>query len=136
MKNVRGMIYVTALLAIATYLEVSAYASAKNRQVRTNTGVLLEQARTQAVVLEAVTMAGCPPCKRLKKETIPTLVAMGYDVVVANRMSDTRGTTLFPTLYYLDAKGNVVFKQIGFRTAEEVIKHLKKTKYGHLPRTL
>jgi len=33
---------------------------------------------------------------------------------------------MFPTLYYLDAKGNVVLKQVGFQTAEEVIKHLGK----------
>lgn len=95
-------------------------------------GWLPQQARPEgqevakAVTLEAVTMQGCPPCKRLKKETIPTLVTMGYNVVLANRMTDTRGTTKFPTLYYLDAKGNVVLKQIGFQTAEEVIKHLRK----------
>ena len=124
----RGIIYAATLLTITTCLAVATHSSTEDCQVRTNPGVLLEQDGTQgqAVVLEAVTMAGCPPCKRLKKETIPTLVAMGYNVVLANRMSDTRGTTRFPTLYYLDAKGNVVLKQIGFRTAAEVIKHLKK----------
>jgi len=79
-----------------------------------------------AVTLEVVSSKNCYWCKKLKKETIPTLVSMGYNVVLANRINDKRGTTRFPTLYYLDAKGNVVLKQIGFQTAAEVIKHLKK----------
>ena len=126
----RGIIYASTLLAITTCLAVATHASTEDCQVRTNPGVLLEQDGTQgqavAVTLEVVSSKNCYWCKKLKKETIPTLVSMGYNVVLANRINDKRGTTRFPTLYYLDAKGNVVLKQIGFQTAAEVIKHLKK----------
>ena len=123
----KKVIYVTALLAIAIYLarQVTHSATAVHENVLAPSA-LPEQARTKAVTLEAVTMQGCPPCKRLKKETIPTLVMMGYQVTITNRTTDTRGTTWFPTLYYLDAKGNVVLKHVGFQTAAEVIKNLRK----------
>lgn len=126
---------VAIVLTTQTNLEAQKpFLPRKAPAVQSDFGWLPQQARPQrkamadttAVTLEAVTMQGCPPCKRLKKETIPNLVMMGYDVVLVTRLTDTRGTTQFPTLYYLDAKGNVVLKQIGFQTAEEVIKHLGK----------
>lgn len=130
-----GMIYVAALFAAKANLEGQIpFIEPKNHQVVPNFGWIPRQSRperkkvAQAVTLEAVTMQGCPPCKRLKAETIPNLVMMGYDVIVANRITDTRNTTRFPTLYYLDANGNVVYKHVGFQTTEEVLKRLKKRK--------
>ena len=80
----------------------------------------------KAYSLEVATMARCTPCKKMKEITVPALRKAGYRVTVVARAKDKRGTKLFPTLYYLDAKGKVVLEQVGYKTFKEVTRNLGK----------
>lgn len=105
----------------------------KDHQNRTNCSEVTQQDWSQKVgliqkasSLEVATMTGCPPCNHMKAETIPALRRAGYKVTITTRYTDTRHTSQFPTLYYLDSDGEVILIQVGFRTYEEVVRNLKK----------
>ena len=66
----------------------------------------------KATSLEVITTDNCKYCRRQKVVTI-RLLAEGYDVVTIHSDDDTRGTTSFPTLYYLNDDGTVIRKEGG-----------------------
>ena len=83
------------------------------------------QAQTKAATLEIVWTEHCGPCRRLKVVAI-RLVAEGYDIVLVNADQDTRGSSVYPSLYYLDSNGGFLRKETGFKTAAHIKEHLDK----------
>jgi hypothetical protein len=85
-----------------------------------------ERAQAQkATSLEVMTTDNCKYCRRQKVVTV-RLLSEGYDVVTIHSDNDTRGTTAYPTLYYLDDDGRVIRKEVGFKTRSHVVKYLGK----------
>jgi len=85
------------------------------------------QAVEKAVRLVAVTSPTCPPCKRLKKETLPPLAEEGYDVRSVNfRLWNGPAVDRVPTLFYFDSDNNIIQTEIGFKTVEQVKEKLRK----------
>ena len=80
-----------------------------------------------ATSLSAVGFKGCHWCEVLKKETLPVLKKEGYNVQYVDRQ-DWKGPKIkiAPTLFYMDSKGQIVRKEVGFQTAEHVKKWLSK----------
>lgn len=77
--------------------------------------------------LAAVGWEGCPWCEKLKEETLPDLVAQGYDVRYVD-ISDWKGPKVKtgPTLFFFADKNRLVHTHKGFMTVEQVKEHLDK----------
>lgn len=127
-----GLCYVAFACTIASYMvgfgtdvqaevhQISTVDSTSSQQNWTE-----ERKAAKAASLEVVTMQGCDPCRRIKI-VVAELTAEGYDIVLVPREKDTRGTTKFPTLYYLDFRGGLIRSEIGFKTAEHIKEYLGK----------
>lgn len=84
-----------------------------------------EEAKEKSTTLEIVWMEGCSPCRRIKIVAL-VLIAEGYDVILTPKDQDDRGSSKFPSLYYLDDEGNVNRKEVGFKTTDHIKKYLTK----------
>lgn len=89
----------------------------------------VQETEATATRLVAVTSPTCPPCKRLKRETLPVLADEGYSVESVN-FRDWTGPDVeyVPTLFYFDAENRLIpaLTETGFRTAEQIKKKLEK----------
>ena len=94
----------------------------------------IEQARTteekrqkvqKAASLEVVWMNGCDPCRRLKV-VVRDMKREGYDITLVRKEKDTRGSRRFPSLYYLDSRGGMIRKEVGYQTASHIKQYLRK----------
>jgi thioredoxin-related protein len=87
----------------------------------------VQETEAVATRLVAVTSPTCPPCKRLKRETLPVLAKEGYSVGwISYRDPNAPEVTKVPTLFYYDSSGRLIETEIGFRTAEQVKEKLEK----------
>jgi len=128
-----GLCIAITLLTIAAHLVgFQPDVSAEVREVNTNDNAVVEQdwatdeeEKEMASSLEIVWMDGCAPCRRLKV-VATVLIFDGYDIELVNRYDGTRGSTRFPSLYYLDENRNVIRKETGFKTAEHIMEYLSK----------
>ena len=125
-----GLCACTFIVSVAANLAIpDTHAKSENNSVREASSSLTELVFTvtteKAVSLEVVSMKGCGPCARLKP-VLQDMILEGYDIVIKDISKDTRGTTACPSLYFLDCDGNVILKQTGFRTAEQIKKYLNK----------
>lgn len=77
--------------------------------------------------LAAVGWEGCPWCEKLKEETLPDLVAQGYDVRYVD-ISDWKGPKVKtgPTLFFYADKNRLVHTHKGFMTVDQVKEYLDK----------
>ena len=88
---------------------------------------LRSQNQEKATQMVAVTSEGCDPCRRLKAITIPALQLQGYNVTSIDYHEwEGPKVTSVPTLFYMDAEGNIIYKEVGFRTPRQVKKYLEK----------
>jgi thiol:disulfide interchange protein len=102
----------------------------------------LDQALAQAgkenkLVFLDIYAVWCGPCKRLKATTFkdPAVgeyinkrfvsIAINGEKGEGPALAQKLQLTAYPTLYVLDAKGNVLRKMVGFRTAEQLLAELK-----------
>lgn len=102
----------------------------------------LDQALAQAgkenkLVFLDIYAVWCGPCKRLKATTFKDAAVGEYfnKRFVSIAIDGEKGEgpalaqklqlTAYPTLYILDAKGNVLRKMVGFRTAEQLLAEVK-----------
>ena len=102
----------------------------------------LEQALAQAgkekkLVFLDIYAVWCGPCKRLKATTFkdPAVGEYFNSRFVSIAIDGEKGEgpalaqklklTAYPTLFVLDAKGNVVRKMVGFRTPEQLLAEIK-----------
>lgn len=79
----------------------------------------------------------CGPCKRLKATTFKDQAVGEYfnkrfvNIAIDGEkgegpaLAQKLKLTAYPTLYVLDAKGNVVRKIVGYRTAEQLLAEIK-----------
>ena len=129
MKHLMGvMCCVAFVISSAAYLAQPTDAQAKVHKVDTLNRFDTRSYQTQgqkAATLEIVWMEGCPPCRRIKIVAI-RLVAEGYDVILTNMYDDTRGSSRYPSLYYLDDNGGQLRKEVGFKTADHIKEYLGK----------
>jgi len=134
MRKLMGVLcYACFVATAASYLVgFQLDVSAEVREVNTNDNAVVEQGGTtadekeeMASSLEIVWMDGCAPCRRLKV-VATVLIFDGYDIELVNRYDGTRGSTRFPSLYYLDENRNVIRKETGFKTAEHIMEYLSK----------
>jgi thioredoxin-related protein len=85
------------------------------------------QNQEKATQMATVTSPGCEPCRRMKSITIPSLQLQGYNVTsIDYREWEGPKVSLTPTLFYMDAEGNIIYKEVGFRTPRQVKKYLEK----------
>lgn len=102
----------------------------------------LDQALAQAgkenkLVFLDIYAVWCGPCKRLKATTFKDAAVGEYfnKRFVSIAIDGEKGEgpalaqklklTAYPTLFVLDAKGNVVRKMVGFRTPEQLLREMK-----------
>lgn len=102
----------------------------------------LDQALAQAgkenkLVFLDIYAVWCGPCKRLKATTFkdPAVgeyinksfvsIAIDGEKGEGPALAQKLQLTAYPTLYVLDAKGNVLRKMVGFRTAEQLLREMK-----------
>ena len=81
----------------------------------------------QATSLAAVGWKGCPWCEKFKTETLPDLVAEGYDVRYVD-LKDWKGpkVTTGPTLFFFVDRDKIVKVHRGYLTADQVKEYLRK----------
>ena len=136
MKRFYGiMCYAAFILTAATYLVgLGPDVQAEVREVNPTHTTIVEQGWTgaeeeatvrKASSLEVVWMYNCEPCRRLK-EVVKELKKEGYAIRLVNRLQDTRGSTRFPSLYYLGSIGGLVKTEIGYQTATHIKQYLGK----------
>lgn len=133
MKRVMGILCCASfILASAACLIGSEFVNqAKDHQSITVDHSYVEQvgptvqAQTKAATLEIVVTEHCGPCRRLKVVVI-RLIAEGYDIVLVDADQDTRGSSVYPSLYYLDSNGGFLRKETGFKTAAHIKEYLGK----------
>lgn len=93
-----------------------------------------KQAENQACALEpiravralVVTSRDCPPCRRMKIFTIPTLLAQGYDISPIEVTEFDGKVTGVPTTLFYNEKDEVVLTRVGYLTPEQVKLNLKR----------
>ena len=135
MKRFYGvMCYVAFACTIAAYMVVGPDVSAEVRELspadRTSaeqnwTGEKEEASVQKASSLEVVWMNNCDPCRRVKL-VVKDLQKEGYDIKLVYRTQDKRGTTWFPSLYYLGSIGGLVKTEVGYQTADHIKQYLGK----------
>ena len=98
---------------------------------------LAQAEKDQKLVFLDIYAVWCGPCKRLKATTFKDAAVGEYfkKRFVSIAIDGEKGEgpalaqklklTAYPTLYVLDAKGNVVRKMVGFRTPEQLLAEVK-----------
>jgi len=115
MKNV------AIVLAFAALVAFTGTVFHQNCSYGTYSGTVDGRPVQRAASLTAVTSPTCPPCKEVKKH-IRQLKREGYMCVIIN-FKDYTGPekiTSVPTLLYFDKDGNLLFKEVGYRTYEHI----------------
>lgn len=81
----------------------------------------------KATSLAAVGWKGCQWCERFKAETLPDLVAEGYDVRYVD-IADWKGPKVKtgPTLFFFVDRDKIVKIHKGYLTADQVKEYLRK----------
>lgn len=93
-----------------------------------------KQAENQACALEpiravralVVTSRDCPPCRRMKIFTIPTLLAQGYDISPIEVSEFDGKVTGVPTTLFYNERDEVVLTRVGYLTPEQIKLNLKR----------
>ena len=117
--------YVSFLVTAAAHLELpKTYANTEDHAVRETVSEI--DTVVSATTLVVVWMENCHWCDKFEAEVAIPLLLDGYDVLYINRNDTKYKPRMFPALYYLDADGNVVLEEVGYKTAEHVKKCLKK----------
>jgi thiol:disulfide interchange protein len=98
---------------------------------------LAQAEKEQKLIFLDIYAVWCGPCKRLKATTFKDAAVGEYfnKRFVSIAIDGEKGEgpalaqklqlTAYPTLYILDAKGNVLRKMVGFRTAEQLLAEVK-----------
>jgi len=115
MKNV------AIILAFAAFVAFFSTVVHKNRSYSAYFGAMDGQPVQRAASLTAVTSQTCPPCQKVKKH-IQQLRREGYMCVIIdfNDYTGPENITMVPTLLYFDKDGNLLFKEVGYRTYEQI----------------
>lgn len=92
-----------------------------------NSGTLDGQTVPKAAWLTVVSSKTCPPCKRLKP-VIKRLNKEGYTCVIIdfNKYPGPERISSVPTLLYFDQEGNLLDREVGYRTYEYLKSRLLK----------
>ncbi len=129
---------VTFLLTFASYLQVvdtkfgpedSTSGPLHNQTLRQNKPFawFWQREAAKATSMVAVGFEGCPPCAKLKKETLTPLRKEGYRVrYTFTKNWDGPKVRRAPTLFYLDDDFEIIRVETGFQTAKHVKQYLTK----------
>jgi len=129
------MCYACFVLTIASYMVFGPTIQAEVREFNTTHNAITqedraaveeEKAARKASSLEVVWMENCAPCRRIKL-VVKDMQEEGYDITLVYKAQDTRGSSLFPSLYYLGNIGGVIKKEVGYKAAYHIKQYLKKS---------
>ena len=109
--------------------KVPAYGPVDHQVAELHQACVVKETKTVATRLVAVTSPTCPPCQRLKRETLPVLAKEGYTVNSVN-FRDWNGPVVerVPTLFYFDRENKLIptLTEVGFRTPDQIKQKLEK----------
>lgn len=119
-----GVCIASFIFAFTSHLVVGPQLASQSAKISTDNYQMA--LRNKATSLVAVGWEGCPWCKKFKEETLPIMVAEGYDVRYVD-ISEWKGPVVKygPTLFFFKKKV-IVRVNKGFLTAEQVKEYLCK----------